>query len=197
MASYIWCTSLNAATGAVLRHLRNTANKDQATVAEAVNLPTSTISKLESGSANITIEYIYMLCQLYKVSLTDFGTLVELASIELLREKVYIYVEKSKYVDLRASTAILNSKSTLSTVSDALSIGTIGMLSMVSAPIALGVGLATAYQRYKGNKRVEDKLEELKLEIDEIELPLISGQQVYKILKDYLEGLDMENLQKK
>lgn len=197
MASYIWCTSLNAATGAVLRHLRNTANKDQATVAEAVNLPTSTISKLESGSANITIEYIYMLCQLYKVSLTNFGTLVELASIELLREKVYIYVEKSKYVDLRASTAILNSKSTLSTVSDALSIGTIGMLSMVSAPIALGVGLATAYQRYKGNKRVEDKLEELKLEIDEIELPLISGQQVYKILKDYLEGLDMENLQKK
>lgn len=197
MASYIWCTSLNAATGAVLRHLRNTANKDQATVAEAVNLPTSTISKLESGSANITIEYIYMLCQLYKVSLTNFGTLVELASIELLREKVYIYVEKSKYVDLRASTAILNSKSTLSTVSDALSIGTIGMLSMVSAPIALGVGLATAYQRYKGNKKIEDKLEELKLEIDEIELPLISGQQVYKILKDYLEGLDMENLQKK
>lgn len=197
MASYIWCTSLNAATGAVLRHLRNTANKDQATVAEAVNLPTSTISKLESGSANITIEYIYMLCQLYKVSLTDFGTLVELASIELLREKVYIYVEKSKYVDLRASTAILNSKSTLSTVSDALSIGTIGMLSMVSAPIALGVGLATAYQKYKGNKKIEDKLEELKLEIDEIELPLISGQQVYKILKDYLEGLDMENLQKK
>lgn len=194
MASYIWCTSLNTVTGAVLRHLRNSENKDQVTVAEAINLPTSTISKLESGSANITIEYIYMLCNVYEVSLTKFAELIELASVELLKEKVYIYVGKSDFVDIKNSTAVVHPYAGVTAAGGAL--GLLGGLGILASPIVFGVGMVTAYQLYKGNKKLEDKFEELKETKEEMELPLITGQQVYKLLKDYLEGLDMESIEK-
>lgn len=190
MASYISCTSLNTVTGAILRHLRSTTNKDQATVAESVNLPTSTISKLESGSANITIEYIYMLCHLYEISLTDFARIIELASVELLRQKVYIYVEKSESIDLKDGTVVVHPYSSIKTGA----LGILGGIAVMAPPVALGVGLITAYQLFKGNKKLEEKLEEVKSKKEDMELTKITGQQVYKALKGYLEGLDMENL---
>ena len=201
MTSYIWCTSLNTVTGAVLRHLRNSTKKDQITVAKAINLPTSTISKLESGSANITIEYVYMLCNVYEISLTTFSKLIELASAELLKEKVYVYVGKSDFVDIKDSTAIVHTVTDTNVLAYTgttalLGLGGLLAVSPLVAPIVYGVGLVAASRLRKGNKKPEDKFEESKetKKERELELPLIAGQQVYKLLKDYLEKLDMKSI---
>lgn len=210
MASHIWSASLNTTVGCIFRHLRNVANIDQAVVAEAVKLPASTISKLESGSANITIEYAFALCLFYEITLTEFARIVEMTLVELEKERVFIYLEmskleKSKGVDVNDHTVsvkqqvygrrIIETRSffgllkgpdyvVYDDISEVESTNSgLSGAALTSASLAAcgGGALATG-----GSIAIEEE--------EELELPKLSGKQIYSVLKDFLERIDMNNL---
>ena len=94
MAAYICSASLNSVVGCIFRHLRNISDVGQLELADITNLPASTISKIESGSINITVELIFMLCSYYQISLTEFFKILETAIQSLYEDKVFIYLIK-------------------------------------------------------------------------------------------------------
>lgn len=104
MAAYISSASLNSVVGCVFRHLRNISDVGQLELAEITNLPASTISKIESGSINITIELIFMLCSYYQISLTEFFKILETAIESLHDDKVFIYLTKTEFVTIKEHT---------------------------------------------------------------------------------------------
>ena len=206
MASYIWSASLNMTAGCIFKHFRHVSNMDQATAAEISNLPASTISKLESGSANITIEHIFILCSTYKVSLSDFARVIELAVIELHKEKVFVYsersVEKSEYVVIKDNTVVVKKEDSLLSLGAGVGVGIGGIAaSVLAAPLGplgvmLGTAGAVAYSKYKNNNSEKNKDgDETELNGDEeIKLPKLSSKQIYSVLKDFFESEDLQSL---
>ena len=211
MATYIWSAPLNMAVGCIFKHFRILRNLDQAEAAESSGLVASTISKLESGSTNITIEHVFILCAAYKVSLSDFARVIELAVIELHKEKVFVYseksVEKSEYVVIKDNTVVVKTEDSLlslgaSTGAD-IGVGVgIGIgASVLAVPlgplgIMLGVAGASAYSKYKNNnsKKTKDVTRTELDENEEITLPKLSSKQVYSVLKDFFESEDLQSL---
>lgn len=207
MATYIWSAPLNMAVGCIFKHFRILRNLDQAEAAEISGLVASTISKLESGSTNITIEHVFILCAAYKVSLSDFARVIELAVIELHKEKVFVYseksVEKSEYVVIKDNTVVVKTEDSLlslgaSTGAD-IGVGIGIAASVLAVPlgplgIVLGVAGASAYSKYKNSNSKKHK-DATETELDEeITLPKLSSKQIYSVLKDFFESEDLESL---
>lgn len=173
MTIYIWSVSLNTLTGCIFRHIRDTLGKGQQDVAEEIGQPSSTISKLESGSANITIEHIYAFCTTYKISLSDFVDFIEQATLKLQQEKVFIYVDRSEDVHIKKNTIELKRvKVGTRTIKNSSFFGILG-----------------------GKYEVEDIYEycegEDTSENDDLELPKLSGKQTYSILCEFLKDLEI------
>lgn len=209
MASYIWSASLNMTAGCIFKHFRHVSNMDQATAAEISKLPASTISKLESGSANITIEHIFILCATYKRSLSDFAQLVERAVLELQKEKVFTYLEKSESLDIKEHTVVVNTDSSLLSlgagaagVAAILAVAPAMLLGSVATTVAAPLALA-ALSMYKKNKPKADikstDTEAIDMEVEseggKIELPKLSSKQIYSLLKDFLEKEEKEDME--
>lgn len=202
MATYIWSAPLNMAVGCIFKHFRILRNLDQAEAAEISGLVASTISKLESGSTNITIEHVFILCAAYKVSLSDFARVIELAVIELHKEKVFVYseksVEKSEYVVIKDNTVVVKTEDSLLSLgaSTGADIGVGIAASVLAGPlgIVLGVAGASAYSKYKNSNSKKHK-DATETELDEeITLPKLSSKQIYSVLKDFFESEDLESL---
>ncbi len=206
MATYIWSAPLNMAVGCIFKHFRILRNSDQAEAAESSGLVASTISKLESGSTNITIEHVFILCAAYKVSLSDFARVIELAVIELHKEKVFVYseksVEKSEYVVIKDNTVVVKTEDSLlslgaSTGAD-IGVGIGIAASVLAGPLGvmLGVAGAGAYSKYKNNnsKKTKDVTRTELDENEEITLPKLSSKQIYSVLKDFFESEDLQSL---
>ena len=170
MANYIWSAQLNIVTGSLFRHMRTATGKGQKEVAEETSQLASTISKLESGASNITIEHIYSFCTLYKVSLSDFVELLEQATAELDKQRVLLYVDKSESTQIKDNSIVVNSRK-------------VGTRTVVNASF---FGLL---RRYKEEEYVYEDIPESKNVDDELELPKLSSKQVYSILKDFLDSL--------
>lgn len=208
MATYIWSAPLNMAVGCIFKHFRILRNSDQAEAAESSGLVASTISKLESGSTNITIEHVFILCAAYKVSLSDFARVIELAVIELHKEKVFVYseksVEKSEYVVIKDNTVVVKTEDSLlslgaSTGADiGVGVGIGIAASVLAGPLGvmLGVAGAGAYSKYKNNnsKKTKDVTRTELDENEEITLPKLSSKQIYSVLKDFFESEDLQSL---
>lgn len=140
MAAYISSASLNSVVGCVFRHLRNISDVGQLELAEITNLPASTISKIESGSINITIELIFMLCSYYQISLTEFFKILETAIESLYDDKVFIYLTKTEFVTIKENTISMardTSMASAGVLSDRL-----GISSGTSTAAGLAAGLA-------------------------------------------------------
>lgn len=205
MATYIWSAPLNMAVGCIFKHFRILRDLDQSEAAESSGLVASTISKLESGSTNITIEHVFILCAAYKVSLSDFARVIELAVIELHNEKVFVYseksVEKSEYVVIKDNTVVVKTEDSLLSLGASTGAGVgIGIAaSVLAAPlgslgIMLGVASASAYSKYKNNNSKKDK-DVIRTELDEeVTLPKLSSKQIYSVLKDFFESEDLKSL---
>lgn len=203
MATYIWSAPLNMAVGCIFKHFRILRNLDQAEAAEISGLVASTISKLESGSTNITIEHVFILCAAYKISLSDFARVIELAVIELHKEKVFVYseksVEKSEYVVIKDNTVVVKTEDSLLSLgaSTGANIGvaaSVLALPLGSLGIVLGVAGASAYSKYKNSNSKKHK-DATETELDEeITLPKLSSKQIYSVLKDFFESEDLESL---
>lgn len=202
MATYIWSAPLNMAVGCIFKHFRILRNLDQAEAAEISGLVASTISKLESGSTNITIEHVFILCATYKVSLSDFARVIELAVIELHKEKVFVYseksVEKSEYVVIKDNTVVVKTEDSLLSLGASTGIGAVA--SVLAGPLAgplgimLGVAGASAYSKYKNSNSKKHK-DATETELDEeITLPKLSSKQIYSVLKNFFESEDLESL---
>ena len=202
MATYIWSAPLNMAVGCIFKHFRILRNLDQAEAAEISGLVASTISKLESGSTNITIEHVFILCAAYKVSLSDFARVIELAVIELHKEKVFVYseksVEKSEYVVIKDNTVVVKTEDSLLSLGASTGIGAVA--SVLAGPLAgplgimLGVAGASAYSKYKNSNSKKHK-DATETELDEeITLPKLSSKQIYSVLKNFFESEDLESL---
>lgn len=212
MTSYIWSASLNMTVGCIFKHFRHKSDMDQATAAQISNLPASTISKLESGSANITIEHIFILCGTYKIPLRDFAQVVELAVLELQKEKVFTYLEKSESESLKIKehTVIVETDNSLLS----LGAGAAGVAALLAiSPAALVLGIASvatplalaALSRYNGSKsktnikstNIEPESTEVEIESEheKIELPKLSSKQIYSVLKDFLENEAMKDIE--
>lgn len=210
MASYIWSASLNMTVGCIFKHFRHVSNMDQAAAAKVSNLPASTISKLESGSANITIEHIFILCATYKISLSDFAKVVELSVLELQKEKVFTYLEKTESVEIKENTVVVETDNSLLS----LGAGAAGAAALLTvAPSLLLVGIAAsvatplalaALSMYAGSKTKTDMQSTdiesdsmdlgIKSEHEKIELPKLSSKQIYSVLKDFLENEAMQEV---
>lgn len=205
MATYIWSAPLNMAVGCIFKHFRILRNLDQAEAAESSGLVASTISKLESGSTNITIEHVFILCATYKISLSDFARVIELAVIELHKEKVFVYseksVEKSEYVVIKDNTVVVKTEDSLLSLGASTGAGVgIGIAASVLAVplgplgVMLGVASASAYSKYKNNNSKKHK-DATRTELDEeIRLPKLSSKQIYSVLKDFFESEDLKSL---
>ena len=205
MATYIWSAPLNMAVGCIFKHFRILRNLDQAEAAEISGLVASTISKLESGSTNITIEHVFILCAAYKVSLSDFARVIELAVIELHKEKVFVYseksVEKSEYVVIKDNTVVVKTEDSLLSLGASTGAGIGAAASVLAVPlgplgIMLGVGVAgaSAYSKYKiSNSKKHKDASETELD-EEITLPKLSSKQIYSVLKNFFESEDLESL---
>lgn len=190
MASHIWSASLNTTVGCIFRHLRNVANIDQAIVAEAVKLPASTISKLESGSANITIEYAFALCLFYDITLTEFARIVEMTLVELEKERVFIHLEMSK---LEKSKGVEVKDNTVSVKRRMIGTRTVETRSFFG--LLKGPGrIEPIYVDETEADSVDIENPEKYMDEEELELPKLSGKQIYSILKDFLERIDMNSL---
>lgn len=195
MASHIWSASLNTTVGCIFRHLRNVANIDQAVVAEAVKLPTSTISKLESGSTNITIEYTFALCLFYEITLTEFARVVEMTLVELEKERVFIYLEmskleKSKGVEVKDNTVSVKRRLVGTRV-----IETRSFFGLLKGPEYIHeIYEDDINETESGTDSVAIENPENHVNEEELELPKLSGKQIYSVLKDFLERIDMNNL---
>lgn len=113
MAAYICSASLNSVVGCIFRHLRNISDVGQLELADITNLPASTISKIESGSINITVELIFMLCSYYQISLTEFFKVLETAIQSLYDDKVFIYLTKTESVTIKEHTISMNRSTSL------------------------------------------------------------------------------------
>lgn len=205
MATYIWSAPLNMAVGCIFKHFRILRNLDQAEAAESSGLVASTISKLESGSTNITIEHVFILCAAYKVSLSDFARIIELAVIELHKEKVFVYseksVEKSEYVVIKDNTVVVKTEDSLLSLgaSTGADIGVGIAASVLAVPlgplgIMLGVAGANAYSKYKNNNSKKQKDASVTELDEEITLPKLSSKQIYSVLKDFFESEDLKSL---
>ena len=205
MATYIWSAPLNMAVGCIFKHFRILRNLDQAEAAESSGLVASTISKLESGSTNITIEHVFILCATYKISLSDFARVIELAVVELHKEKVFVYseksVEKSEYVVIKDNTVVVKTEDSLLSLGASTGAGVgIGIAASVLAVplgplgVMLGVASASAYSKYKNNNSKKHK-DATRTELDEeIRLPKLSSKQIYSVLKDFFESEDLKSL---
>lgn len=201
MATYIWSAPLNMAVGCIFKHFRILRNLDQAEAAEISGLVASTISKLESGSTNITIEHVFILCAAYKVSLSDFARVIELAVIELHKEKVFVYseksVEKSEYVVIKDNTVVVKTEDSLLSLGASTGAGiAASVLAVPLGPlgIVLGVAGASAYSKYKNSNSKKHK-DATETELDEeITLPKLSSKQIYSVLKDFFESEDLKSL---
>ncbi|WP_201555281.1 helix-turn-helix domain-containing protein [Psychrobacter immobilis] len=169
MANYIWSAQLNIVTGSLFRHMRTATGKGQKEVAEETSQLASTISKLESGASNITIEHIYSFCTLYKVSLSDFVELLEQATAELDKQRVLLYVDKSESTQIKDNSIVVKSRK-------------VGTRTVVNASF---FGLVRRYEEHD----VYEDIPESKNVDDELELPKLSSKQVYSILKDFLDSL--------
>lgn len=172
MANYIWSAQLNIVTGSLFRHMRTATGKGQKEVAEETSQLASTISKLESGASNITIEHIYSFCTLYKVSLSDFVELLEQATAELDKQRVLLYVDKSESTQIKDNSIVVNSRK-------------VGTRTVVNASF---FGLLRRYKEEEYEYEYEDFPESKNVD-DELELPKLSSKQVYSILKDFLDSL--------
>lgn len=113
MAAYICSASLNSVVGCIFRHLRNISDVGQQELADITNLPASTISKIESGSINITVELIFMLCSYYQISLTEFFKVLETAIQSLYEDKVFIYLTKTESVNIKENTISMDKTTSL------------------------------------------------------------------------------------
>lgn len=164
MAAYICSASMNSVVGCIFRHLRNISDVGQLEIAEITKLPTSTISKIESGSINITIELCFMLCSYYQISFTEFFRILETAIESLYDDKVFIYLTKTESVTIKEHTISIDkttsraSAGALSEIKTALTsdslvnhmalgaaVGVAGAAGgMIVAPVVLGAGALLA-----------------------------------------------------
>lgn len=202
MATYIWSAPLNMAVGCIFKHFRILRNLDQAEAAERSGLVASTISKLESGSTNITIEHVFILCAAYNISLSNFARVIELAVVELHKEKVFVYseksVEKSEYIVIKDNTVVVKTEDSLLSLG-ANAFANAGIAASVLAPlgplgIILGVASVSAYSKYKNNNSKKQK-DASGTELDEeITLPKLSSKQIYSVLKGFFESEDLKSL---
>lgn len=141
MAAYICSASLNSVVGCIFRHLRNISDVGQLELADITNLPASTISKIESGSINITVELIFMLCSYYQISLTEFFKILETAIQSLYEDKVFIYLTKTESVTIKENTISMDKATSVA------SAGALSGAKLTSASLAAMGGGAIASSR--------------------------------------------------
>lgn len=141
MAAYICSASLNSVVGCIFRHLRNISDVGQLELADITNLPASTISKIESGSINITVELIFMLCSYYQISLTEFFKILETAIQSLYEDKVFIYLTKTESVTIKENTISMDKATSVA------SAGALSGAKLTSASLATMGGGAIASSR--------------------------------------------------
>lgn len=174
MTVYIWSVSLNTLTGCMFRHIRDTIGKGQKDVAKEIGQLPSTISKLESGSANITIEHIYSFCTTYRISLSDFVELIEQATLKLQQEKVLIYIDRIEDVNIKKNSVELKRRL----------VGTRVVKNNSFFGILGRTHTEEIYEEYEDNENERQNE-------DELELPKLSSKQTYSILREYLKSLEI------
>lgn len=225
MAAYISSASLNSVVGCVFRHLRNISDVGQLELAEITNLPASTISKIESGSINITIELIFMLCSYYQISLTEFFKILETAIESLHDDKVFIYLTKTEFVTIKEHTISMAKDTSMASAgvfSDSGKIATAATTAalaggILTLPVFLGasallaisnpiLGALSASRKNKelvSTEKLVEKAIDKKIsaigeasEEEMIDLPILPAKQIYRILKETLDNLPIEKLSK-
>lgn len=97
MNNFISSVSLNLLIGVILKKIRQSQKKKLSEVSENTNLPTSTISKIENSLSNLSIDHIFLLCECYKIRVSQFILLIEDAFVFLHKEKnTYVFIEPNK-----------------------------------------------------------------------------------------------------
>lgn len=203
----IYAASLNDVIGCIFKRLRTERNIDQETVAKSLGVSVSTISKIELGNVSITVESIYMLCELYGIEMLGFFENLNKARDFLKSARVKIYVEKSvevKSVDKRVVRYELNQKNELeknlalvtSTVTSTLATRVASKLASTvvgpaagaavsavasgSAPIAIGAAIsALALSLSKNNEKKQ--IEKI------VEVPVVKNEKQIHNADDYVD----------
>lgn len=91
----LFSTTLDAVIGSILKDRRQKLQLEQADVAKALSFQPSTLSKIETGSVKITVEYVAMLCGAYNIKLSDFFAILEECVNYLKMRQVLVYTPKT------------------------------------------------------------------------------------------------------
>lgn len=178
---FTFSTTLDAVIGSILKDMRQKLQLEQADVAKVLSFQPSTLSKIETGSIKITVEYVAMLCGTYSVKLSDFFAILEECVIHLRMKRVLVYTPKTvQYIE--------NIMESSMSVSQGIMLGSLGtgvILSILplppiikaigirSATVAFTSWLASTYNDAK-NKRNDVEKEQLPLDMIELKSDQLS-----------------------
>lgn len=161
----LYAASINAVIGCLFKYIRSQAKIDQETVANAVGLSVSTISKIELGNLSITVEHIYILCKAYEIQNPfRFFEILEKAIEFLENKRVKVYMEKVEVQSIDKRTVTLGA------------IGAVaGVGAVISATIPSFVALATTIVTSSLLAKKKQK-----------ELSIMHTKQLYMLVEEFM-----------
>lgn len=183
MQEFKYIASYEILVATVLKHLRQYAQGGQIDVAKISDIPKSTLSRLESGEAKLTVEYLVILCNVYNIKTSEFFGAVEVCTEYLQTELATL---------IRTERKVLNPELAKLAFASNFGLG-LGLALSLNPVVYLAGSLITAAKIYKNHKNKEsignENLEKL---IDST--PVLSQQDLLKIchtkLSEYWIGLE-------
>ena len=95
MEKFEYALPLNMLIGSIFRQIRIANRLDQGDVAQVTTLLPSTISKIESNSVQLTVDFIFTLCTFYELTPSTLFLLVEeVISVLQTEHKIFKNTEK-------------------------------------------------------------------------------------------------------
>lgn len=199
MENFVFATNLNVVMGCVFKEIRTKFGIEQTVISNALDIPVSTISKIESGSMNLTAEYIFMLCSFYGVKASYFLEVVERCIDYLqMNKKVFVYNEKAVKDQKGEKVLVKISNKSSSNVGLAGSVAafaaTAAILPLPLSLAAMGFSVAKSLMLNKAMKDTDKEkvIVEKKDDISTIELTALPPKTIATSLEEVFNELDLK-----
>lgn len=95
MSYYVGKTSVNEVIGLIISHRRKLLKISQGDFAQLLGLSNSSLSKIESGQTVLSVETLFLILSLLRITLDEFNQMLKMM-VKLLQFKHKIYVYNPK-----------------------------------------------------------------------------------------------------
>ncbi len=160
MQEFKYIASYEVLVATVLKHLRQYTQDGQVDIAKRSDIPKSTLSRLEAGEAKLTVEYLAILCDVYRIKTSEFFNAVEICT-------GYLQTEQSTLIHTERQVLNQNTMRVATTLGAAAALGVASFPLKISTAIApIVAGLVAAGYKNKGSIDKEKLMKQVNAEYE-------------------------------